>query len=145
MPVERFDPDVHLADAVRLGRMYYEEAGFEHFSVRKFLQIAMNPNLYAAVYRKDGKIIAGMIGFIAPNEFGEHPPMAKDIVLYVEPECRGGLAGVRLVRDFEKWAKEHGVSTVQLAQSTGLDVERTRRWYEALGYEVTGFVTRRRV
>ncbi len=108
----------------------------------KFLGFIKQPHIYCSLYRNEKGYIGGMIGFIAQQYFTQGSA-AKDLAIYVQPESRGGMGAVRLVRDFEQWAKAMGATEIYLAQSTGIEIEKTRKWYEALGYKVCGFVTKK--
>ena len=67
--------------------------------------------------------------------------VAKDLAWFITPDKRGGILAVRLVRDFEVWAKKHGATQLGLGQSTGVRVEQTQKLYERLGYRVVGVNT----
>lgn len=142
--VERFDPTRHREDAIRLGEMMYLEGGYTDFNPDKFLAFLDQPHVYASIYRHAALgYIGGMVGYVAPPMFGQGALVAKDLGVFIHPAHRGSMAAVRLVRDFEAWAREKGAAHVLLAQSTGINVERTRQWYEAMGYTVYGYLTKR--
>lgn len=144
MSIERYQQDVHAAEAVRLGKMMQAEGGLGSYEWddEKFLAYIGNPNVYCSLVKNGSGYIGGMIGFVAQQYFTKDMA-AKDLAIYIEPEKRGSMAAVRLVRDFEDWARSKGAKEAYLAQSTGIEIEKTRRWYEALGYSVCGFVTKR--
>lgn len=58
-----------------------------------------------------------------------------ELLLYVDPEFRGGMEVVRLVRAMEESCKVNGVDRVHVGASVGLNDERTMKLYERLGYE----------
>jgi N-acetylglutamate synthase-like GNAT family acetyltransferase len=85
-----------------------------------------------------------IVGFICGalhNQFFTQQKFASDMALYVEPKYRGGSAAFRLVKAFENWAKEKGVSHIWLGQSVGQNIDDTAKFYQRLGYNITGFNT----
>lgn len=58
-----------------------------------------------------------------------------ELLLYVDPEFRGGIEVVKLVRAMEGMCKMHGVDRLHVGASVGLNDERTMKLYERLGYE----------
>lgn len=119
-----FDPDV-------LMEMGYE---WEADRASRFAKIAEDEN---------GKIYAMYVGFISRYYFGQDL-VANDLLLFCDPDRRGGLAAAKLIKAFEEWAFANGAKEVRPASSTGVQIERTKQLYEALGYETIGHVFRKR-
>lgn len=59
---------------------------------------------------------------------------AYEQLLFVGQEYRGGLLAPRLVRRFERRARELGAIHVYAGASTGMNEERTIQLYERMGY-----------
>lgn len=83
---------------------------------------------------------AGMLIAVA----WEHPLFTgrrvSDMLVYVLPEYRGGAIAPRLVKMMEAWAKNRDAEYMMLGQSTGIgDPVRVIKFYERLGYTMTGF------
>ena len=68
---------------------------------------------------------------------------ANSDIWYVRPEYRGGLIGVLLLRNFERWAIEKGARFLVNGSSSGISLERTHKLIERLGYESVGSEYRR--
>lgn len=101
-----------------------------------------NPNALVLV-ADDGDGLAGMLlGFVVPHFFSD-ALTASELVVYVDPEHRGGRTGLRLIQRFESWAAGRGAAEIVLGVSTEVDAERTAALYERLGYERSGFTTRK--
>lgn len=83
----------------------------------------------------DGQIVGVMLGVAVPFVFS-HAMMAQDVALFVHPEARGRLISVKLVKEFEKWAKERDCVQVRPAVSSGC--EAACRLYGLLGYKPVG-------
>lgn len=64
---------------------------------------------------------------------------AYELVLYVTPSHRKTDMSVKLLGDFEKWAKIKGATQAWLGCAFGADNDKTKRFYEKAGYQLTGF------
>ena len=60
--------------------------------------------------------------------------IANDIAFFVSPEFQGGNTALRLIRAYEKWAKQAGATHIELGVSSGVDTERALSMYSYLGY-----------
>ena len=78
-----------------------------------------------------------LVGLVSEHFFG-HDLMASDLTFYIDKEHRGGTLGVRLMRQFEAWAKCMGARVISLGISTEIDAKRTGELYLRMGYRVTG-------
>ena len=99
-----------------------------------------NPNVYFKLAIRGGEVLGGFFGLISKVYFSEELA-ARDMAWFVKKSSRGSYAAVMLVHDWERWGKGRGVSKFFLGQSTGVNVEVTRRLYEKMGYRVVGFNT----
>lgn len=59
-------------------------------------------------------------------------------LLWVTPAKRGSSRAWRLVAAFEEWARERGALRVLNGVSSGLEEERTSRFYRKMGYSSAG-------
>ena len=87
------------------------------------------------VAERDGRVV-GFTGVMHGLSYVYDPPYARLLSLVVEPGERGRGTGAALVRETERWAREHGSATLHL--TTGLHREGAHRFYEGLGFERTG-------
>lgn len=85
-----------------------------------------------------------MIGFIA-GIYGEYFFSCKkrvaDLGFYVLPENRGSKEAIRLIKELESWAKSLNVDDLCLGQTTAVNIEKTQKFYEKMGYKTVGFNT----
>jgi GNAT superfamily N-acetyltransferase len=96
-----------------------------------------NPDVYFRVAVRKDEVVGVFLGVIIPLYFTDER-IAKDLAMFVKPTRRGGYSFVLLLADWERWATSRGVKKKILGQSTGVDVEGTRRLYEKLGYKIVG-------
>lgn len=128
----------------------YREMDFSEEKIRKLVNFMCGTLLVpsasnsALVAEDEGTIVGMMGGFVIEHFFGRDR-IAHDYVLYVKPEHRRGTAAVRLIREFEKWAKAQGVRAIVPAITTGLSTERTEGLYLKLGYEPNGVTLIKRI
>ena len=67
------------------------------------------------VAEHDGEIVGGLMGLLTPLWFNQSATVASEVAWWVDPQYRGGAAGVRLLYTFEAWAKERGAAAVCLS------------------------------
>lgn len=86
-----------------------------------------------------------MLGFVMEHYFSKDKK-AVESGFFVRPEHRNGMVGVRLIRSFEKWAKDHDAKHIWLGYSSGIgDIDRIQQYYKALGYNYEGFFCRKKL
>lgn len=100
-------------------RRFYEESGLTELP---YDETAMRATLGHLIASDDGALIvdatpAGLSGMAAaiayPAYFGQ-ARMAQELFWWVDPKARGGLAGIRLLRKLEAWAKERGCASLTM-------------------------------
>jgi GNAT superfamily N-acetyltransferase len=89
----------------------------------------------------DGDVLAGFMAGHVGETFLNSEVNAYDNGLFIAPEYRGGFAAVKLIKNFEAWAKTQGAQNVWLSQSVGQNQEKTLHFFERLGYVCQGFTT----
>lgn len=133
-----------LLDMAR--RMHAESPRFARFtfSPRKCEQIMRNllgnPQAGGILVAKKAGIIVGMVVPLVVEHFFGVEKTASDLAVYVAPEHRGGSIVVRLVRAFEKFARERAAVEAALGVSTEIHADRTVELYRGLGYRLSGYI-----
>ena len=78
------------------------------------------------------------------GEISEHPFLnavfAQEIVIYTHPDYRGGIGGVRLIKNFTSWAEEKNVDYIKLEATAGINDNRAAKLFSKLGYSSVGFL-----
>lgn len=90
----------------------------------------------------DGKVVGFIWGVLAELPWSR-TPIVFDNILYVEPEHRGSAIGLKLIKSYEKWAKESGAKVVSLSIASGITEQRTLALFNKLGYELIGYQCRK--
>lgn len=134
--------DTNVDDVNNLLSSFIEESIFNSEPDRiKIVHTIHHPDVYTIVAYEDEKPIGLFIG-----TYYEHilfkGKMATDLVVYVAKERRGSMISLRFLKMFEEWLRDKDVKYIMLGQSTGIgDVDRVCKFYEKLGYTMTGFNT----
>ena len=98
-----------IPSMIKLGKRLHEESprfmGMDYSEDKLFdlgKVVAEQGGLFIAEH--EGKIVGMLVGLVSEHFFG-HDLMASDLTFYIDKEHRGGTLGVRLMRQFEAWAK----------------------------------------
>tara|TARA_E500000081_G_scaffold69822_1_gene71846 strand:- start:2604 stop:3068 length:465 start_codon:yes stop_codon:yes gene_type:complete len=118
----------------------YKEVEWDTEKTRLFVANLMDAdNSFSAVAVDDeDKIMGFYLGYLT-DFFFSHGKVACDYVWFVDPSKRGGIAGIKLFKFFEKWAKDNGASEIRPMISTGVMIDKTKTLLEHLGYNHVGY------
>ncbi len=143
------EDDIEVLTAIG-GQMHSESAyGHTEYSADKCKALGENiiasPRLVGLVSEVNEEINGFFIGVVSEHYFSD-TLMASDLLLYVVPEYRNGMSGVRLIKSYIEWAKESGVEpcNIQLAQTAGIDPAVVDRLYKKLGFHPSGTIYKMR-
>ena len=98
------------------------------------------PNIAVFGAFDDNKLI-GFISGMHQEYFFSSNKKVSDLGFYILPEYRGSRAAIKLLKELENWAKSFGVEDLYLGQTTAINIEKTQKFYERLGYKTVGFNT----
>lgn len=95
------------------------------------------------LYERGGQVIGGFMGFITTHWFS-HELIANDLALFLDPNHRGGMAAVRLVKRYIEITKARGVDPefIQIGISTGVHLEETEQLFSLIGLHKFGSLWR---
>jgi GNAT superfamily N-acetyltransferase len=82
----------------------------------------------------DGTMAGLLIGTISPQMMTD-TVVAQEIMWYVQPEYRNTLGSVRLLSDFEQWAKKRGADGIIMASFTATEEQKLGEFYRRRGYQ----------
>ena len=141
--IRAYEPD-DLPEFLRLCQQLHEEGSVKEldFSLSKMALFPLKEGLFLEL-GWSGNAASGMCaGWIDSTFFGEDH-VAHMHLWYVEPEFRGGALGPILLKRFEGWAFDQGAKEIWVSQATGINSARTLELFEALGFEMVGFIARK--
>ena len=127
----------------RLGRQYWETSNFKtlNFSIKKCHALGeimlVDKRYFAIVAEEESKIIGMFMGYISEWPFGDEY-IATDLLVYIDPLYRKGATGLRMLKEFEQWAKEQGVNQLRPGTSVG-NKKQLLSFYRRLGYKTVGY------
>lgn len=101
--------------------------------------IDSDDGLALVVEGEDGELIGGFLGS-AFDHWCTGARQSSDFALFVRPESRGGLIGLRLLRRYATWARSRGVADdlIGLGITTGVDLAASTRMFEIAGFHNVG-------
>lgn len=133
-----------IPETVDLARRFVEESAFSRFDfshekMAANLSLAItHPNrAFCHVVEHDGKLVGALVGYISEFFFGRDL-IASDSGWFILPEYRGSRSAIRLLKNFEKWAKANGAAEVAMGISTDVAPEKTGALLQKLGYRPVG-------
>ena len=116
------------------------EFSYAKLEKHKILQLYKNQNVTVILAIDNDKIV-GFIAAMLHEYFFSNRKRVSDLGFYVLPEHRGSRAAIKLVKSLETWAKQTGADDLHLGQTTAVEIDKTRQFYERLGYKTVGFNT----
>jgi len=136
-------PREEIPALVVMAEAMHGEGDFAHlpFNTDKLAHNALgwlkNPDYLILSASSNDEIIGMFVGHLTRYIFAD-AKMAHDIALYVKPEKRGSSAAVRLIDAYRLWAMGAGASEVCIGQATNVDTEKSRRFFERMGFHHVG-------
>lgn len=129
---------------VELGAQMHSESGYRTrpyipAKLRSYgLQFLHNPSAGVLILAEDSYRVCGMMAGWALRSFFNDDICARDMILYMLPEKRGGTTALRMVRQFEDWAKWVGAREISIGITANIDDDKATRFYNAMGYRTRG-------
>lgn len=96
-------------------------------------QLIESEKMCGFVAEKDGHIIGMFLGCYWEHYFSD-ATISGDLLLYVDPDHRGSITGIRLIKAYLAWAKSKMIDDVRLGQTAGIDPETIDKLYKKLGF-----------
>jgi len=124
-------------------KTFYEDswqnfADYDDVKMEKWLsEVVQSSSDGVFLAKEEGKIFAVLIGMLDTFPFS-NTVIAGDYVWYVLPEKRGGMAGIRLMKWYEAWAKRMGAVRVMTGATSGIKTDRAEKLMMRLGYQAVG-------
>lgn len=133
-----------IPETVELARKFVEESAFSRFQfspekMASNLSLAVtHPHVaFCQVVEHDGRLVGALVGYISEFFFG-HDLIASDSGWFILPEYRGSRSAVKLLKNFQTWAKANGAKEVAMGVSTDVTPEKTGALLQKLGYKHVG-------
>ena len=114
---------------------------FNDDAARRYVNYAItNPETFGGFIAVDENDEAfGFIGgWINPVWSNPDYKIIHDWGFFLTPEKRGSIAGARLLKAYEKWAKEVNADLVQIEVNADIDNEAAIKFLSGMGYSSEG-------
>lgn len=114
---------------------------FNHEAARNYIDFAVtHPDTFGGfLYLEEDGTATGFIGgYVSPVWSNPEALIAYDFGFYTQPHKRGSMAGLRLLRAYEKWAKQVGVSVINIEVRADIDNEAAIKFLEGVGFRCEG-------
>ena len=127
-----------------LGELAHGESGFSFATydadkLRKSCEKALaDKGRYGLLMaERDGEAVGMLVGQMG-EYFFSRDMAATAIVYFVRPENRGGMAAIKLLHGFRRWASARKACQLMINVTSSAQVARTDRLMKRLGFQVTG-------
>jgi GNAT superfamily N-acetyltransferase len=101
-----------------------------------------NKGIIFVIEHPDGRYVGGIGGFV-DYDVHTHQLQATMVFWYILPEFRAGLHSLRLWKELEKWAVSRGCTAINTAFRDRTQPEKTKDFYEKLGFKQLEIVYRK--
>lgn len=115
----------------------YRDIPFNRAKVAALMQSLINGAGVVFVAERDGKVVGGIAGGVAPHWFSDEL-QGYEYTLVVLPESRHGLISTKLVLAMKAWWRLKGAKRYRMGITTGINVDATARFYRHLGMNDAG-------
>lgn len=117
---------------IEAAQRFYKEAGFEFpDNVREYYEkLAESPYIFTVVEPDKGFIV----GMIAPSFLEPTKMMCSELAWYVEPEYRGTITAIRLMKRYEQHAIDSKCDFVSMVALEKLSPDAVGTIYKKMGY-----------
>lgn len=131
-------------ELLQLATCMTEGTAFAPPTLEKVSRLIARPNGYGECAVADGVIVGFLCGYVSETWLNNQVN-AYEQGLFVAPEYRGGSTAIRMVKNFEAWARANNAENIWMGQSVGQKQDSTLRFFERLGYTCQGFTTHKKL
>jgi len=97
------------------------------------------------VMRDEAGVVIGGIGGVIHPDLLTAFSLAIELFWYVKPEFRYGIWGVKLLKEFEKWAGENRCHYIHMIHMQCSMPEEMKHFYERMGYHLFETIYRKKI
>lgn len=138
--IDRFMPSLVLLLSSESPEIAAEDIDTAH--VKRLL---LAGTIVALLAIEDDDLIGCALISAGPAWYNPKKIGVRDLLIWTNPVHRGEGVATKLVAAIEELAKKRGFDRVYLSQSTGIGVVDTSKLYQRLGYQVSGFMSSKRM
>lgn len=141
MKVEVATPE-DAAEIAALGRVLHDTSAYARVPYNEPKVEALMRSLAAGagvvfVVRKDGAIVGGIAGGVAPWWFSDELH-GYEYSFFIAPEHANGITAMRLMTSLRLWCKARGARVLRVGITTGIHQDKTAELYRLMGFREIG-------
>ena len=129
---------------VVLGAMMHRESGYashpydaDKLRTRGERALEENGRTCLLMAERGGEPI-GMLFAVVSEFYFSRALGATALAFFVVPEHRGGMAAIKLLHGFRRWAQNRKVAEISIHVTSGVHMARTDKLLKRLGFKMTG-------
>lgn len=132
-----------IATLAALGEAMHADSTFANMAydpmiaAETLLRLVDNPD-GLVLMACEGDTPVGGIAAIATRSFFGPDKVSSEFAVYVQPDKRGAVAALDLLRHYVVWARTKGVKRISAGNSAGMDDARFVRLLSRLGFKRAG-------
>ena len=135
IPLTHVAADLH-AEAKLAGN--FNKKRYTEYLLRLF-----NNNNFFYLARDNRKLVGALIAYKFKLTYDDKHIKTTDAFWYVYPEYRGTVMGLKLLREYKKWAESlPDCLEIGIATSVGMNVERTAKLLNLFNFKTIGTIHR---
>lgn len=129
---------------VELGACYHQEGVFSDLPydrekvTRLGIDILNGIGCQCLIMADQGGVPVGYLMASVGEHFFSSAIAATIQSLYVRPENRGGMAAVKLLHGFKRWASQQKAERLYVNVASGIRMNESDRFFRRLGFSQTG-------
>lgn len=128
-----------VLDLLVLFKQFSKESGYKYkldmVTLKENLELAVEaPNFLLSVLEVDGEIVGSLVGAVTTPLFSKDKT-ATELAWFVEESHRGSSGSLRLIKNYENWAKDKGCKFVTMVDIDSLN--NLEQVYKRVGYTLT--------
>lgn len=132
-----------LPDMLRLGAMMHAESRYASMKfdpavlAETIAQLIASPYGFAWVAIRESQTVGVMLAGVGAQWFSRELT-TFEYGVYVEPEHRGSMLGIRLIKSYKEWALSVGAKIVQGGVTANIEDGNAGKIYERIGFDKIG-------
>lgn len=132
-----------MPDMLRLGALMHAESRYASMTfapevlAETIAQLIASPYGFAWVAIRKGRTVGVMLAGVGAQWFSRELT-TFEYGVYVEPDCRGGMLGISLIKSYKKWALSVGARIVQGGVTANIEDGAAGKIYERIGFDKIG-------
>lgn len=131
-----------ILDIAYIGKKFVKESQNTHLGwsqdkvIQTLQEVIHRDDFLNLVLEKDEEIVGFFTAFATPSFFSDKL-QAVELAWYVLPDHRKSRQSLKMLDEYEKWAKERGITQINMINLDVLNRDKVAKTYEKKGYKMT--------